>query len=108
MADACRRLRELTVQRALLDYSTERGKSQSGVGVLNGRAARARGSAPRRWQHDVRRDALSQRLVRDRPGANGATAQVEVPPGERPAGDWESVLRRGESRRRVRRWKDFL
>src|SRR6266852_6699307 len=108
MADACRRLRELTVQRALLDHSTERGKSQSGVGVLNGRAARARGSAPRRWQHDVRRDALSQRLVRDRSRANRTAAQMEVPSRERPAGDWQGVLRRGESWRRVRQWKNFL
>src|SRR3984893_3906562 len=108
MADACRRLRELKGQRASLYHSAKRGESQGGVGVLDGCAARARRTAARRGEYDVRRDTLSQRLVRDRPRANRTTAQVEVPPGELAAGDWQSVLRCGESRCRVRRWKDFL
>ena len=86
----------------------QREESPRLVDVLDRRAARTRGSAARRRQHDVPRHAVSERGVRDRSHAAGLSAQVEVPAGERAGGGRHRVLRRRESRRVVRQRQDRL
>src|SRR5258705_321724 len=79
MANAGRRLRQLTLQRAVVHHAAERSEPEGCVGLLNRRAARTRRAAARGREYDVCRHAVSQRFIRDRPGTDGAAAQMEIP-----------------------------
>ena len=109
MADARRRLRQLALQRARADHAGQREEPARGMDLLHRRAARTRGAAARRGQHDVPRDAVSQRRVRARShAAEGQPLKWKFRPENAQAAVGHRVLRRREPRRRVRRRQDRL
>ena len=88
--------------------SRRRTRRTSGlVDVLDRRAARTRGAAARREQHDVPRHAVPERLVRARPHAPGHRSSGSSVPRTRRRRR-ACVLRRRESRRRIRGRQDLL
>ena len=74
------------------------------TGVLGG----PRGPAAGGGQHHVRGDALAQRPLRLRPHQGRLSAPLEVPARREPQGGRHRLLRRGESRRGLRRRQDRL
>ena len=82
------------------DHADEREGPAAGVDVLDGRAARPRGGADRREQHDVRRHAVPEHALRARPHEARRAEEVEVRAEAAAGGAGRGLLRRRESRRR--------